>query len=55
MPKDFFYKSFFKIQYILENKIIDIILANICTTKNSFINEGFVETICQVFELNYNA
>ena len=45
MPKDLFYKSSFIIQYILGNKIMATILANISITEYSFINEEFMEIV----------
>ena len=41
MPKDFFCKSLYIIQCILGNKIMAIILADICATRYSFIDEKF--------------
>lgn len=37
------------IQYILENKIVIILLANTYTIRYSFMNKEFVEIVCQVF------
>lgn len=46
MLKDLFYKSLFIIKYILENKVIAIILGDICNTKYNCIIEEFTEIIC---------
>ena len=51
MPKDLFYKSLFTIQCTIRNKIIVTILANTYTTGYSFINEEFMETVCQDLEI----
>lgn len=51
MSKDLFCESFFKIQCILKNKIMAIILADTCAIKYGFINEKFEETVCQVLEI----
>ena len=51
MPKDLFYESIFTIQYTLGNKIMAIILANTGATRYNFIDEEFIEIICQVLEI----
>lgn len=51
MPKDLFCESPFIIKCILGNKIIAIILANICATRYCFIDEEFAEKVCQVLEI----
>ena len=51
MPKNIFCESSFIIQYILGNKIMAIILASTCTIGYDFIDEKFVETICQVLKI----
>ncbi len=51
MLKDLFYESSFIIQCILKNKIMDILLADTCTTGYGFIDEEFEKTVCQVLEI----
>ena len=51
MPKDVFCKSYFTIQYILENKIKATTLADTYSIRYGFINEKFVEIICQILEI----
>lgn len=51
MPKNLFYKNFFIIQYTRGNKIIVTILIDICTTRYYFINDKFVEKVCQIIEI----
>lgn len=51
MPKDLFWKSLFTIQYILADKIIVIVLANIYTTRYDFIDKKFVKIVCQVLKV----
>lgn len=43
MLKNLFYKSLFMIQYIPENKIMAIILANIYANKYNFFNKEFAK------------
>lgn len=51
IQKDLIYESSFTIQCILENKIMAIILADICAIRYSFIDEGLAEIVCQVLEI----
>ncbi len=51
MPKDLFSESPFTIQCTLGNKIKATTLADTCATGYSFIDEEFVETVCQVLEI----
>lgn len=51
MLKNLFYESFFIIQYTPENKIKATTLVNTCATRYGFINEEFIETICQVLKI----
>ena len=51
MPKDLFCESFFTIQCTPGNKIKATTLADIYATGYGFINEEFVETVCQVLEI----
>ena len=51
MPKDLFCKNFFTIQCTLGNKIMATTLTNTYATGYSFINKEFVETVCQVVEI----
>ena len=51
MLKNLFYESPFTIQCTLGNKIIAIILADICATRYGFIDEKFAEIVCQILEI----
>lgn len=51
MPKYHFYKTFFTIKCILENKIIATTFANICVIEYGFINNKFAKIVCQVLEI----
>ena len=51
MPKDLFYESPFTVQCTRGNKIRAKTLADTCATGYSFIDEEFVETVCQVLEI----
>ena len=50
MLKDLFYENPFIIKCTLGNKIMATILADTCVTGYGFIDEEFVETVCQVLE-----
>ena len=51
MSKDLFCESPFTIQCTLGNKIRATTLADTCATRYGFIDEKFVETVCQVLEI----
>lgn len=51
MLEDLFCESFFIIQCILGDKINVIILVDTCTSGYNFIDEKFVEIICQMLEI----
>ena len=51
MPKDLFCESFFIIQCTPGNKIMATTLADTCATGYGFINEEFVEIVCQILEI----
>ena len=51
IPKDLFCESPFTIQCTLGNKIMAITLTNTCATRYGFIDEKFVETVCQILEI----
>ncbi len=51
MPKDLFCESSFTIYCTLENKIKATTLANTCTIGYGFIDEEFMEIVCQVLEI----
>ena len=51
MLKDLFCESFFTVQCTLRNEIKATTLANTCATRYGFINEKFVETVCQILEI----
>ena len=50
MLKNLFYESLFIIPYTLEISVKVILLANTFAIRYGFINEKFVEKVCQVFE-----
>ena len=51
MPKNLVCESLFTVQCILENKIHPITLVDTCATGYGFINEKFVEIVCQTLEI----
>ena len=51
MPKNLFCESSFTIQCILRNKVKATTLADTCATRYGFINEEFLETVCQILEI----
>lgn len=51
MSENFFCESLFTIQYILDNKIEAILLADIYVTKYSFTDRKFREEDCQILEI----
>ena len=51
MPKDLFCESPFTIQCSLGNRIMAKTLANTYATGYGYIDEKFVEIVCQVFEI----
>ncbi len=51
MLKDLFCESPFTVQCILGNKINIIILVDTCAIRYGFIDEKFVEMVCQTLEI----
>ena len=51
MPKNLFSERSFIMQFTQRNKIMVIILTITCTTRYSFINEEFIETVCQILKI----
>lgn len=51
MLRNLLYEGFFTIQYIQRNEIKVKTLANIYATRCGFINEEFVESVCQILEI----
>ena len=51
MPENLFCERPFIIQYILENKIEVILLADTYAIRYGFIDKKFVEEVCQVLKI----
>lgn len=51
ISKNLFYKNFFTIKFILENKINMTRLVNIYANRYSYIDEKFREIVCEMLEI----
>ena len=51
MQKNLFYKSFFTISYILDNKTKAMTLIETFITEFGFINKKFAEIVCEKLDI----